>query len=196
MLLDVQSKPAAGFLTIKGELNSQGLFDMGMFPHIAPGGHTLDEAMRQNMEAVLGTPVCATPVDVPDNLARGAFRNVLLWNALGVEIPQDIANQLDKAEFSMLQTAFLPDNADRYDVILPANLPEELSGTYTDTAKVPHQYVADSDNMLEYNNLQQLAKLADAFGHASFPQTPDEVFLEYISFMEAGCHSASRHYFK
>ena len=196
MLLDVQSKPAAGFLTIKGELNSQGLFDMGMFPHIAPGGHTLDEAMRQKMEAVLGTPVCATPVDVPATLDRGAFRNVLLWNALGAEIPQDIANQLDKAEFSVLQTAFLPDAADRYDVILPANIPEELSGTYTDTAKVPHQYVAESDNILEYNNLQQLSKLADAFGHASFPQTPDEVFLEYISFMEAGCHSTSRHYFK
>ena len=196
MLLDVQSKPAAGFLTIKGELNSQGLFDMGMFPHIAPGGHTLDEAMRQKMEAVLGTPVCAMPVDVPATLDRAAFRNVLLWNALGTEIPQDIANQLDKAEFSVLQTAFLPDAAVRYDVILPANLPEELSGTYTDTAKVPHQYVAENDNMLEYNNLQQLAKLADAFGHASFPQTPDEVFLEYISFMEAGCHSASRHYFK
>ena len=50
--------------------------------------------------------------------------------------------------------------------------------------------------MLEYNNLQQLAKLADAFGHASFPLTPDEVFLEYISFMEAGCHSAERHFFR
>ena len=196
MLLDVQSKPAAGFLTIKGELNSQGLFDMGMFPHIAPGGHTLDEAMRQKMEAVLGTPVCVTPVDVPATLDRAAFRNVLLWNALCAEIPQDIANQLDKAEFSVLQTAFLPDAADRYDVILPANIPEELSGTYTDTAKVPHQYVAESDNILEYNNLQQLSKLADAFGHASFPQTPDEVFLEYISFMEAGCHSSERHFFR
>lgn len=196
MLLDVQSKPAAGFLTIKGELNSQGLFDMGMFPHISPGGHKMTEKRQEKMAEVLGVPVCAEPIDVPAALDRTAFRNVLLWNALGTEIPQDIANQVDKAEFSVLQTAYLPDNADRYDVILPANLPEELSGTYTDTAKVPHQYVAEDGNLLEYNNLQQLAKLADAFGHSSFPQTPDEVFLEYISFMEAGCHSAERHFFR
>ena len=195
MLLDVQSKPAAGFITIKGELNSQGLFDMGMFPHIAPGGHTIDDSMRQKMEAVLGTAVCATPVDVAATLDCGGFRNVLIWNALNVELPKDVVNQLDKAEFSVLHSAYMPDNADLYSVILPANLPEELSGTYTDTAKVPHDFVSDVKNPLEYNNLQQLAELAERFGH-TFPNNKDEIFLEYISFMEAGCHSAERHFFR
>jgi predicted molibdopterin-dependent oxidoreductase YjgC len=195
MLLDVQSKPAAGFLTIKSELNSQGLFDMGMFPHIAPGGHALDETMRQKMEGVLGTAVCAEPIDVPATLDRAGFRNVLLWNALNVEISQDIINQLDKADFSVLHTAFMPENADLYNVILPANLPEELSGTYTDTSKVPHNFVSDVKNPLEYNNLQQIAELAERLGY-TFPNSKDEVFLEYISFMEAGCHSAERHFFK
>ena len=195
MLLDVQSKPAAGFITIKSELNSQGLFDMGMFPHIAPGGHTMDDSMRQKMEAVLGTAVCATPVDVAATLDCGGFRNVLIWNALNVELPKDVVNQLDKAEFSVLHSAYMPDNADLYSVILPANLPEELSGTYTDTAKVPHDFVSDVNNPLEYNNLQQLAELAERFGH-TFPNNKDEIFLEYISFMEAGCHSAERHFFR
>lgn len=195
MLLDVQSKPAAGFITIKSELNSQGLFDMGMFPHIAPGGHTMDDSMRQKMEAVLGTAVCATPVDVAATLDCGGFRNVLIWNALNVELPKDVVNQLDKAEFSVLHSAYMPDNADLYSVILPANLPEELSGTYTDTAKVPHDFVSDVKNPLEYNNLQQLAELAERFGH-TFPNNKDKIFLEYISFMEAGCHSAERHFFR
>ena len=195
MLLDIQSKPATGFLTIKGELNSQGLYDMGMFPHIAPGGHVLDDKMRQKMETVLQTPVCAEPVDVPVILDHAGFRNILLWNVLDVNLPQDIINQVDKAEFSVLQTAYMPDNANKYDVILPADLPEELSGTYTDTAKVPHQYVAEKESVLECNNLQQLARLAALFG-CSFPQTSDEIFLEYISFMEAGCHSSERHFFK
>lgn len=195
MLLDVQSKPAAGFITIKSELNSQGLFDMGMFPHIAPGGHALDETMRQKMEGVLGTAVCAEPIDVPATLDRAGFRNVLLWNALNVEISQDIINQLDKADFSVLHTAFMPENADLYNVILPANLPEELSGTYTDTSKVPHNFVSDVKNPLEYNNLQQIAELAERLGH-TFPNNKDEIFLEYISFMEAGCHSAERHFFR
>jgi formate dehydrogenase major subunit len=195
MLLDVQSKPAAGFLTIKSELNSQGLFDMGMFPYIAPGGHKLDTPTKQKMENVLGVSVCAEPIDVPATLDRAGFRNVLLWNALGVEIPQDIVNQLDKADFSVLQTAYLPDNANLYNVILPANLPEEISGTYTDTAKTPHNFVTENDNILDYNNLQQITEIAKRFG-IMFPANKDDIFLEYISFMEAGCHSSERHFFK
>ena len=195
MLLDVQSKPAAGFLTIKGELNSQGLFDMGMFSHIAPGGHKMTAERQEKMSSLWQLPVCAEPVDVAEKLDRCGFRNVLLWNALNVELSQDIANQVDKAEFSVLQTAYLPEDVDHYDVILPANLPEEVSGTYTDTAKVPHQYVAENESVLECNNLQQLVRLASLLG-SSFPQTSDEIFLEYISFMEAGCHSSERHFFK
>lgn len=196
MLLDIQSKPAAGFLTIKSELNSQGLFDMGMFPHVAPGGRPLTPKMKEKMEEVWQTPVCAEPMELAGTLDRTGFRNVLVWNALLAEIPQDVAAQVEKADFSVLHTAFLPENADKFDVLLPANLPEEVSGTYTDTAKVPHQYVSESNNILEYNNLQQLEKLAAALGNPSFPKTQEEIFLEYISFMEAGCHSSERHFFK
>lgn len=195
MLLDIQSKPATGFLTIKSELNSQGLYDMGLFPHVAPGGHAMDAERRQKMETVLQTSVCAEPIDVPTTIDGTGFRNVLLWNALNTEIPQDIINQVTNADFALLHTAYLPENADAFDVILPANLPEEVSGTYTDTAKTPHNFVSDINNPLEYNNLQQIAKLAERFGH-DFPSNKDEIFLEYISFMEAGCHSSERHFFK
>ena len=195
MLLDIQSKPATGFITIKGELNSQGLYDMGLFPHVAPGGHAMNDERRQKMEAVLQTSVCADPVDVADTIDRAGFRNVLLWNPLNEILPQDIVNQVNKADFTILQTAFLPDHAEHYDVVLPANLPEELSGTFTDTAKTPHSFISDIDNPLEYNNLQQIATLAECFGHR-FPYDKDEIFLEYISFMEAGCHSNERHFFK
>ena len=195
MLIDIQSKPATGFLTIKSEINSQGLYDMGIFPHIAPGGNKMNAKTKQNMESVLGTPVCTEPVNVADTLDGSGFRNVLLWNALGIDIPQDVVNQVKKADFALLHTAFLPESAELYDVILPADLPEELSGSYTDTTRVPHRYVSVDGSVLEYNNLQQLKSLATYFGH-SFPESPDVIFLEYISFMEAGCHSSERHFFK
>ena len=195
MLLDIQSKPATGFLTIKGELNSQGLYDMGLFPDIAPGGHAMNAERRRKMEMELQTSVCDEPVDVADTIDHTGFRNVLLWNPLNTEIPQDVVNQVDKADFTMLHTAFLRDNVDHYDVILPANLPEELSGTFTDTAKTPHNFVSEINNPLEYNNLQQIVKIAERFGH-NFPSNKDDIFLEYISFMEAGCHSGERHFFK
>ena len=195
MLLDIQSKPAAGFLTVKGELNSQGLYDMGLFPHIAPGGNAMNAERQRKMEAILQVPVCAEPVDVAATIDGKGFKNVLLWNSLNVTIPQDIVNQVENSDFAMLHTACLPDNADLYDVILPANLPEELSGTFTDTARTPHNFVSEINNLLEYNNLQQIVKIADLFGH-NFPSNKDDIFLEYISFMEAGCHSSERHFFK
>lgn len=195
MLLDVQSKPASGFLTIKSELNSQGLFDMGMFPHIAPGGHKMTTQRQDKMASLWQTSVCTAPVDVAATIDGAGFRNVLIWNALHVDLPLDVVNQVDNADFAVLQTAYMPENANMYDVILPANLPEEVSGTYTDTAKVPHQYIAENEGVLEYNNLQQLTRLASLY-HCSFPQSSDEIFLEYISFMEAGCHSSERHFFK
>jgi len=195
MLLDVQSKPASGFLTIKSELNSQGLFDMGMFPHIAPGGHKMTAQWQEKMVSLWQTNVCTEPVDVAATIDGSGFGNLLIWNALNVDLPQDVVNQVDNADFAVLQTAYLPENANMYDVILPANLPEEISGTYTDTAKVPHNFITESDNILEYNNLQQIVKIAELLGHP-FPSNKDDIFLEYISFMEAGCHSSERHFFK
>ena len=195
MLLDVQSKPASGFLTIKSELNSQGLFDMGMFPHIAPGGHRMTAQRQEKMVSLWQTNVCTEPMDVVATIDGSGFRNVLIWNAFNANVSQDIVNQIGNAGFAMLQTAYLPENANMYDVILPANLPEEISGTYTDTAKVPHNFITESDNILEYNNLQQIVKIAELLGHP-FPSNKDDIFLEYISFMEAGCHSSERHFFK
>ncbi|MBR4646384.1 MAG: molybdopterin-dependent oxidoreductase [Bacteroidales bacterium] len=195
MLLDVQSKPASGFLTIKSELNSQGLFDMGMFPHIAPGGHKMTAQRQEKMVSLWQTNVCTESVDVAATIDGSGFRNVLIWNALNANVSQDIVNQIDNSDFAMLQTAYLPENANMYDVILPANLPEEISGTYTDTAKVPHNFITEADHILEYNNLQQIVKIAELLGHP-FPSNKDDIFLEYISFMEAGCHSSERHFFK
>ena len=195
MLLDIQSKPASGFLTVKSELNSQGLFDMGFFPNIAPGGHKMTMQRQEKIASLWQTSVCTEPVDVAATIDDYGFRNVLIWNALDVNLPQDIVNQASNADFAMLHTAYLPDNANMYDVILPANLPEEISGTYTDTAKVPHNFMAESDFALEYNNLQQIVKIAELLG-LPFPSSKDDVFLEYISFMEAGCHSSERHFFK
>ena len=195
MLLDVQSKPASGFLTIKSELNSQGLFDMGFFPNIAPGGHKMAAQRQEKMVSLWQTNVCTEPVDVVATIDGSGFRNVLIWNAFNANVSQDIVNQIGNAGFAMLQTAYLPANANMYDVILPANLPEEISGTYTDTAKVPHNFITEADNVLEYNNLQQIVKIAELLGHP-FPSNKDDIFLEYISFMEAGCHSSERHFFK
>lgn len=194
MLIGIQSKPSSGFLCIKPDVNSQGLYDMGFFTNLAPGGTPLDTTTAQDMQKVYQHSVCTLQVDIADKINNASFENVLLWNASMKEISQDIENQVDKSKFSVLHSAFLPENANKYSLILPANLPEEFSGTYTDSARVPHNYNFDS-NILEYNNLQQISEIAKCFG-ISLSSDKDDIFLEYISFMRAGCDSAKRHFFK
>ncbi len=195
MLTEIQSKPSAGFITIKGEVNSQGLFDMGCFSHVAPGGESVNGTTSRKMEEIYGTAVCAEPVNVAADLQECRFKNVLLWNAANSELDNEILNQVKKSEFCVLHTAFLPENATDYSVILPANLPDELSGTYTDTSKVPHDFEAQNTNKLEYNNLEQISILAKTF-NLDFSSDKTDIFLEYITFMTAGCNSERRHFFR
>ena len=195
MLLEFQSKPAAGFITIKGDINSQGLFDMGFFPNISPGGEILNSSTAQKMEKIYGTKACTEYINIESAISQQKFKNVLLWNCTNHILDDCILNQVKNCEFSVLHTAFLPDNATDFDIILPANLPNELSGTYTDTSKVPHNFEVEDSKDLEYNNLEQISEIAKRFNQ-NFSSNRVEIFLEYISFMTAGCHSAKRHFFR
>ena len=195
MLVEIQAKPAAGFLCIKGDINSQGLFDMGFFPHIAPGGEALDETIAKKMEDIYGMAICSDSIDVAQGIDNQSFKNVFIGNPDGEPIDENVKNQVKKSEFSILHTAFMSEECDLFDIILPANLPEELSGTYTDSAKVPHNFEIEENKTIEFNNLQQLALLSEHF-NVKLSSNKDEIFLEYISFMNAGCHSARRHFFR
>lgn len=191
MLIEIQSKPAAGFLCIKPDINSQGLYDMGVFSHISPGGLPLQSA-KSSMESVFDSNFCSTEIDVLDNIS--SFKSVLFWNPLLKNIPQDILSQVEKSDFSVLHSAYYPHYNQKFNLVLPANLPEEISGVYTDSAKIPHNYSCD-ENKLKYNNLQQLSQIAKLFG-LELSDNNDDIFLEYISFMQRGCNSAQRHFFK
>lgn len=195
MLVEIQAKPAAGFLCIKGDINSQGLFDMGFFPHIAPGGEALEETTVKKMEDIYGKTICQDSIDVAQAIDTLSFKNVFIGNPNGDSLDDNIKNQVKKSEFSILHTAFMSEECDLFDIILPANLPEELSGTYTDSAKVPHNFEIEENKTIEFNNLQQLALLSEHF-NVKLSSNKDEIFLEYISFMNAGCHSARRHFFR
>lgn len=193
MLIEIQSKPAAGFLCIKPDINSQGLYDMGFFSHISPGGLPLQSA-KSSIESVFNSQFCSTEIDILDKISNSNFKNMLLWNASLKDISQDILSQVEKSDFSVLHSAYYPHYNQKFNIVLPANLPEEISGVYTDSAKIPHNYTCD-ENKLKYNNLQQLSQIAKLFG-LELSDNNEEIFLEYISFMPRGCNSAQRHFFK
>ena len=195
MLLDIQAKPAAGFLCIKPSLNAQGLYDMGCFPSLAVGGETWDEALRQQAEQLWHHPVHTDPIDVTTALKSHDFSHCLVFNGTGQEIPADVLHQAEHCSFSMLQTAYWNGQDSTFDLLIPAALPEEIAGSFTDSARIPHQSIPDTDCPLPYHNIAQLNILNNLL---SLPMldNPTDIFLEYISFFKAGCHSQRRHFFR
>lgn len=195
MLLDIQAKPSSGFLCLKAELNSQGLFDMGFFPNICVGGEPLDEENRKLMRELYGQPVCADNIDVPTHIAARDFDQCYLFNATGAEIPQEILEMATKCSWSMLQTAFWDEEQLDFDLILPASLPEECDGTFTDSARAAHTSKADATCPLSYDNIHLHSKMSEIFGLPTL-DNPTDIFMEYISFFHAGCRSQQRHFFR
>lgn len=198
MLLDIQAKPAAGFLCIKAEPNSQGLFDMGIAPHLCVGGLPFAEANTTLMEKMYGRPAQTANVDVPGRIVSKDFDACLLFNAGGGAIPDEVTAAACNCRFSLLQTAFVDDTATqepRFDLLLPASLPSEVEGTYTDSGRVPHRNRASENCPLPFTTTQMLSHISIGCGLPALEDTND-IFLEYISFFQGGCRSKSRHFFR
>ena len=195
MLLDIQAKPSSGFLCLKAELNSQGLFDMGFFPDICVGGEPFDEENRKLMHDLYSQTTYTYNIDLPAHIAARDFDQCYLFNATGTDIPQEILETAKHCTWSVLQTAFWDNEQGDFDLILPASLPEEASGTFTDSTRAAHTSKADTACPLPYDNLRMLCAMGSLFQLPSFQNVTD-VFMEYISFFKGGCRSKLRHFFR
>ena len=195
MLLDIQAKPSSGFLCLKAELNSQGLFDMGLFPDICVGGEPFDDENRQLMKELYGQTVCTEPANLPAEIKSQKFNQCYLFNVTGADIPQDIMETAKRCSWSVLQTAYWDNEPDTFDLILPASLPEECDGTFTDSARAAHTSKADAPCPIAVNNIGLFSNIGTQFGLPKLENATD-VFMEYISFFKGGCRSKLRHFFR
>ena len=197
MLIDIQVKPSSGLLGIKENPNSQGLFDMGIFPHLSVGGNIFDAESKAEMETLYGTKVAETKtIDIVKRLQQKQFKAALLFgeDLTGLQNKQ-INESLDAMDFIALQTCELNETAQKATVVLPQSLISESEGVFTDSTRSPHRISKTRELPVALNNLQQLSRLGTYFGLSEL-NTIDAVFIEYIAFFKAGCNSSQRHYFK
>lgn len=195
MLLGIQSKQCCGFILIKAELNSQGLFDMGLFPTVCVGGEPFDEDNKLLMSNLYKTNFESEPVDVAALIAQKSFSNCVIFNATGSQIPTEVIEQIRTCQFSVLHTAYFDSACQDFNLVMPATLPEETSGTYTDSARIAHTNNPEKHSPLEYNTLQQLSQVGTRFGWPK-QDDPTDIMFEYISFFRGGCRSKLRHFFR
>lgn len=197
MLIDIQVKPSSGLLGIKENPNSQGLFDMGIFPHLSVGGNAFDLESKTEMEAFYGVKVAETKsIDIVKALQQNQFKAALLFGEDLVGLQNKLINDtLESMDFIMLQTSEWNETAQKATVVLPQSLIGESEGIFTDSARSPHRISKTKELPLTLNNLQQLSRLGNYFELCEL-NTNDAVFMEYIAFFKAGCNSGQRHHFK
>lgn len=171
MLLGKTGKTASGIMALKEKNNAQGLFDMGGFPHLAPG--------RQPVNKQSNT---AGPVhDLWLLLNNNSIRNVFVFgeDPIGCATEKEsIKKLLSGIDFMVVQELFMSETASQADLILPASLPVESGGSFTNTQQFIQQFSASLTCRTVMTNIEQLNGIMQALGLKTTGADPSEALLE------------------
>ncbi len=149
-------KTSSGLVSLKEKNNSQGLFDTGL-------NNFNDRQLFL--------------------LKQGKIKNAFIFgeDPLGCAIDKEpIANMLSKIEFTVVQDYFMSDTAFTADLVLPASLPVETGGSYTNTQKFIQQFSQGLEPKTKPSFIQ-IAELLSEFGVKVKANTIDEVSSEIYS---------------
>ncbi len=144
-------KTSSGLISLKEKNNSQGLFDMGISPELRVGG--IANANSGN-------------VDLYDSLKARKIKNIFIFgeDPVGCAVDKNIADELlSGKDFLVVQDYFITDTAKKADLILPASLPIESGGSFTNSQKYILNFDAALKSKVEKKNVEQLSDLMNAF---------------------------------
>lgn len=163
-------KTSQGLISLKEKNNSQGLFDMGIFDDLLPGAGSInDKDIKAGIEKAWKVKSLPFPAakDNKELLDSEAVRNIFIFgeDPAGCAVDGDMVKRwFEKAGFLMVQDYFMTDTASLADLILPASLPFESSGSYSNTQKKIQQFDKQFDGIVELSGYQQLLALLEVFG--------------------------------
>jgi len=186
MITGKLGKTASGLISIREKNNSQGLFDMGVSPHYGVGGQSFGDAgytarLRDKWKSA--DTASSTTECLHGLLTEAGVKNLFIFgeDPLGCAIDRNYVNSIFKTPgFIVVQDYFMTETAAKADLILPASLPAESGGSYTNSQKVLQQFKAGMQPKSGLTGLQQLAGILGAFGHKS-ADNPVDVFMEVVT---------------
>lgn len=170
MITGKLGKTSSGIIALKEKNNAHGLFDMGVRPKTGIG---LQEISNSNLISKLKEKWGVKSVPKPndgcfnDKFFNGDFSTILIFGEDPIGTSGEnkaITNALSKAEFVMVQDAFMTETAKQANLILPATLWYETGGSFTNTQRVIQAFEAGLKPKIEKTNVQQLIELLKAFG--------------------------------
>jgi predicted molibdopterin-dependent oxidoreductase YjgC len=157
MITGKLGKTSSGIIVLKESSNSQGLADNCIY----------------NSNGIY------------DAVVNGRIKNVFILgeDPIGCALDMQSANNMfDRFDFIVVQDNFLTETAKRADLILPASLPLENTGSYSNTQKVIQRFEAGLKPKVKKLNTEQLTGILNEFDISS-ETDPDDIFCESIKKM-------------
>lgn len=186
-------KMGSGLLLLKEKNNTHGLHDMGVMPNLGPGACDWRNPMlRQAIEHNWNCGALSAEIgNTLRDLQEGKFKKLFVFgeDPVGCAInPTEVAKWFKNAEFSMVQDYFITETARLADLIMPASLPWETGGTFTNTQKVIQKTNKSGTSAVQCGGWEQTNELLSRFGLGSI-ETVDEVIFEVASLLPKYCSS-------
>ncbi len=188
MLTGKLGKTASGLIVLRQKNNTQGIFDMGVQPHKACGGQSMDDAgFLQKLRDKWG--MNQAPASVPGNLWKllqeKSLKNIFIFgeDPVGCAVrPEEIKALLKDNGFLVVQDAFMTDTARMAGLILPASFPAETGGSFTNTQKVYQEFQEGLPGKTGVDAIRQLLAILAALG-CNGPANRTEVMMEAFSLL-------------
>ncbi len=162
-------KTAMGLVALKEKNNSQGLTDMGIDPNLSIGGLPSKASDSKSITQ-----------KIEDKTIKNFF--VFGEDPMGCAIDKEKIQKWFGNGFMMVQDYFLTETAQMADLILPASMPHEIGGTFTNTQRFIQKIEAQKTgkNIPEENSYKQLSGIISKFTEQK-TDDPTEIMAEIIT---------------
>lgn len=187
-------KTGSGLMLLKEKNNSHGLHDMGVMPNLGPGACDWDDPiLRQSFEHnwECGELPAGHGIHLHE-LNKGHYKKLFVYgeDPVGCAFDKDQAKSwFNNTEFVVVQDYFLTETAALATLVLPASLPWESGGTFTNAQKVIQKIDKTTDGPLKHEGWEQSGIILEKLKLGK-PETADDVMFEVASLLPKYCTSS------
>jgi len=194
LLTGKHGRTGAGLLLLKENNNSHGLHDMGAMWNLGPGAVPWDDPFQSStVQFIWGSKDLSTcKFNALHKMRESGYEKLFILgeDPIGCAVDKiEMTNLLKKSRFIMVQDYFMTPTAEIADLVIPASLPYETGGTFTNTQRVIQKVDKRAESPLEFDSWRQLENILIKNGYGSF-ETIDDVTFEIASLLPKFCTSS------
>jgi len=175
---------ANGLISLKEKNNSQGLIDMGISEKLGVGLSSItNNAYIENLKTLWQvTEISKTINDVYSLIENKQLKNIFIFgeDPIGCAINKAKVNDWFKnTDFVVVQDYFITETAKNANLILPASLPFEIGGSFSNTQNVIQIIEKQIELKAHENSLNQISAIINKMGFIcsnSLSDLSDEIY--------------------